>query len=125
MRTRRTSHLMPIAALVLVAAVVPTGAFATPYHAALASDAAGGYAVTSQDLRSPDAQDAARAAQVAAVRDLRSPDTRDVAAASLARNESGDVTPSRPAASTVATPSVSDAFDWGDAGVVNAYGGWG
>jgi hypothetical protein len=108
---------MLIAALVLVAAVFPSGAFAMRYDEAPGSDAAGDYAVASQDLRSPDAQDAGRASELAAVQDLRSPDTRDVAAASLARTESIDVSPSQTAPSVATTPSVSDAFDWGDAGL--------
>ena len=54
-----------------------------------------------QDLRSPDAADAGRAAEQGQYQDLRSPDARDA----------GRVVPQVPAASS--SPSSSDGFDWG------------
>jgi hypothetical protein len=60
------------------------------------------------DLRSPDARDAGRAAQVRVVQDLRSPDARDAAAGP---SVAGAVLAAHTA------PSVSDGFEWGDAGI--------
>ena len=100
MRTRRTSHLMLTAALVVIAATFPSGAVAMTSHSAATQETAG----PSQDLRTPDAQDAARASLVSASQDLRSPDAREAAATPLVH-------------SVALTPSVSDAFDWSDAGL--------
>lgn len=100
MRTRRTSHLMLTAALVVIAATFPSNAVATTAHSAATQETAG----PSQDLRTPDAQDAARASIVSASQDLRSPDAREAAATPLVH-------------SVASTPSVSDAFDWSDAGL--------
>ena len=80
------------AALVVVAAVLPAGAVAMP------------------DLRSPDAADAGRVAL--APQDLRSPDARDAAA-----GLDGDNAHSSGISSTRTAPSVSDGFEWGDAGI--------
>jgi hypothetical protein len=84
------------AALALVA-----GALAAPMAAAQSS----------QDLRSPDAQDAGARAQ--SVQDLRSPDTRDAA--------QGRGTSSAPQIMVVkvSRPQVpgSGGFDWADAGI--------
>jgi hypothetical protein len=79
-----------------------------------------------QDLRSPDVQDAASSAQQAT--DLRSPDVRDAAgsAQQLATPASDLRSPDGRDAATavvasvvtpVAEPSVSDAFQWGDAAI--------
>jgi hypothetical protein len=81
----------------------------SPMVSPLASDVA---ASTAQDLRSPDARDAALAAAASPAQDLRSPDARDAAReATVVRIESADASPSRSA------PSVSDGFEWGDAGI--------
>jgi hypothetical protein len=104
---------MLTAALVVVAATFPSGAFAMTSHSAGTHETAR----QSQDFRSPDAQDAARASVASASQDLRSPDARDVASESLARTELANVSPSHTAHSVAATPSVSDAFDWSDAGL--------
>lgn len=66
-----------------------------------------------QDLRSPDARDAARPASATAgsatAQDLRSPDTRDRAIAAGART--------RPIRAAAAITTVSDDFDRGDAAI--------
>jgi len=81
-------------ALVLAAAVWPAGAYAiTDPPGSVAPKAVPEVAVSAQqDLRSPDARDAAREAAVASV-------------------ESADVSPGRSA------PSASEGFEWGDAGI--------
>lgn len=85
----RRTHLITTAALVAACAVPATAA------------------AQGQDLRSPDARDAATASTQTAYQDLRSPDARDVG---------------RPPAQ-VATPVVEirdapgNGFDWGDAGI--------
>ena len=115
MRTRRTLEAKLTAALVIAAAVCPTGAYAKTDLSAPTGSEPEVHAAAPRDLRSPDARDAAQAAAVP--QDLRSPDTRDAAAAvSLAHGQiSGlsrsDVSPARPA------PSVSDGFEWSDAGI--------
>jgi hypothetical protein len=77
--------------------------------AALAAPAAS----AQQDLRSPDARDAARAAESQPVQDLRSPDTRDLAA--------GRGTFSAPEVTVVKVsepvPSSDGGLDWADAGI--------
>jgi hypothetical protein len=111
-------------ALVVAAAVWPAGAYAIPDpDVPVAPKAPPAVAVSApQDLRSPDARDAAREAVVApkavpevAVRmqhDLRSPDARDAArVTAVAPAESARVSPGPTA------PSVSDGFEWGDAGI--------
>jgi hypothetical protein len=97
------------AILVVAAATWPVGANATVENVpmgpspTIASQA--GAPPPAVDLRSPDARDAGRVAQATHVQDLRSPDARD-AAAGLS------VTP--PASH--AAPSISDGFEWGEAG---------
>jgi len=72
-------------------------------------------AFAQQDLRSPDARDAARAAPTAAAQrqDLRSPDARDAAA--------GRGTFNAPEVTVVRLPQPAPAadggIDWGDAGI--------
>ena len=101
-------------ALVIATAVWPSGAYAItdPASSGVPNAVPEVEASAPQDLRSPDARDAALAAEVSPPQDLRSPDTRDAArGAALARAESTGVSPSRSA------PSVSDSFEWGDAGI--------
>ena len=89
-------RIMLTTALVIGAAAWPAGAYATT------------------DLRSPDTRDAAAtAAEVAPPQDLRSPDARDAAAGggTSVRAEETGASPSRPVA------TVSDGFEWGDAGI--------
>ncbi|HEY1276953.1 MAG TPA: hypothetical protein VGF25_18755 [Thermoleophilaceae bacterium] len=65
-----------------------------------------------QDLRSPDARDAAAAAEAQQRQDLRSPDTRDAA--------QGRGTFSAPEVTVVKMPESSPqggGLDWGDAGI--------
>lgn len=81
-------------ALLVAAAVWPSGAYALP------------------DQPAPVASPAVADAQVRAPRDLRSPDARDAArGATFKRAESDGVSPGR------STPSVADGFEWGDAGI--------
>jgi hypothetical protein len=69
-----------------------------------------------QDLRSPDTRDAERAVDAPPSRDLRSPDARDAARdVPVAAAESARVEPRRSAA------SVSDRFEWSDAGIGAAF----
>ena len=81
-------HINVAATVAVVAALAPAGALARP----------------AQDLRSPDARDAALP-KPAALQDLRSPDAHDVAAGRPV------VVPAR----VVATSS--SGFDWGDAAI--------
>ena len=97
------------AILVVAAAAWPVGANADvqtiPMGPAPASVSQAGAPTAATDLRSPDARDAGRVAKAALVQDLRSPDTRDAAAG---LNVGAPV--------SHAAPSVSDGFDWGEAG---------
>ena len=98
-------------ALVIGAAAWPAGAYAItdpPSPVVPNSEA------TAQDLRSPDTRDVALKAEALAYQDLRSPDARDAArqdvpAATVAAH--ADVPATGP------SPSVSDGFQWGDAGI--------
>jgi hypothetical protein len=127
-RTRRTSCFMRIAALALAVAGLPSSAFAIGYPSgapakylhSLPASAAVVHPVASQDLRSPDARDAGRASEAAAVQDLRSPDARD-AAAGLSSAHAAGVSPSVGAPTVISTHSASDGFEWGDAGVGAAF----
>jgi hypothetical protein len=113
-------------AMVIGAVVWPAGAYAmTDPHPAVDPDAPSAQQVsTPKDLRSPDARDAALQAQASQSQDLRSPDARDAAGTAspaeitaaraqspTAPAETPGVSPSRSA------PSVSDGFEWGDAGI--------
>jgi hypothetical protein len=106
-------------ALVIAAAVWPAAAYAiTDPDVPVGPKAPPAVAASApQDLRSPDARDAARQAAVAPpaalrAQDLRSPDTRDAAGgAAVAPAESARVSATRSA------PSVSDGFEWDDAGI--------
>jgi hypothetical protein len=101
-------------ALVIGAAVWPSGAYAItdPPSEGVPNVVPELQASASQDLRSPDARDAAVKAETSPSQDLRSPDTRDAARErAAARAERTAVSPSRTAA------SVSDGFEWGDAGI--------
>ena len=105
----RRTQLITTAALVAACAVPATAA------------------AQGQDLRSPDARDAAAAAEEQAYRDLRSPDTRDAAAAAEEQAYQDLRSPdARDAGRTpveVPTPVVEirevpgSGFDWGDAGI--------
>ena len=75
-----------------------------------ASSAAGGQ-TPAVDLRSPDAQDAARPAHTIRAVDLRSPDARDAALPVGL----GPLTPV--SSSQVVEAADSEGFDWGDAGI--------
>jgi hypothetical protein len=105
---RSTMHLTRITAAALT--VLATVAFAAP----------AGAAEPAQDLRSPDARDAAALAQEryyssddGPAQDLRSPDARD---AELISHGLLRLEPTRtPAPATVATPS--SGFDWVDAAI--------
>jgi hypothetical protein len=100
MRARTT-----LSVLLIAAALSPAGAYAK-YDAPPTGTEAG--VSGGQDLRSPDAREAAGTAALPGPQDLRSPDARDAAAgASLASA----------VAATHAAPSVSDGFEWGDAGI--------
>jgi hypothetical protein len=109
-----------ITALAIATAVSPAGAYAIPDpDVPVALKAVPEVAVPAQqDLRSPDARDAAVAPKavpevaVPAQQDLRSPDARDAARdAAVAPVESARVSPEGSA------PSASDGFEWGDAGI--------
>ena len=100
---------------IVVALAAPAGANAQQdLRSPDARDAASGVSSTpvQQDLRSPDARDAASGVSSMPVQqDLRSPDARDAASVS--------VRPSVPAA-PVERPRVSDGFEWGHAGIGGA-----
>jgi hypothetical protein len=78
-------------------------------------------AVAQQDLRSPDARDAARLAEPGyylehPTQDLRSPDTRDATLISMGlREQPTTIAPAGHSSSTAATSSLG--FDWADAAV--------
>ena len=99
---RRSHILTAVVVLVAFAALVPS-AYAVYGPATPAEAVDQGY----QDLRSPDARDAAQAAKVEVAQDLRSPDARDAGRTPV----------------EVPTPVVeirevpSSGFDWGDAGI--------
>ena len=98
-------------ALLIGAVVWPSGAYAvTDPPSPVVPNAV----AAPQDLRSPDTRDAALKVEALASQDLRSPDARDAA------REGGAAAP--PAAhadvpATGPTASVSDGFEWGDAGI--------
>jgi hypothetical protein len=78
----------------------------------------------SQDLRSPDARDAAQASQTTQSQDLRSPDARDAALAPQARSyqdlrspDARDAGQRQPSPSAT-PPGDSTGTDWGDVGIV-------
>lgn len=102
------------AALAIAAAAWPAGANAVTDQAVpVAPKAVPKVAVSApQDLRSPDARDAGLAPAASPAQDLRSPDTRDAdRGAAVAPAESARVASGR------SGPSVSDGFEWGDAGI--------
>src|SRR5688500_14079493 len=78
---------------------------ATAATAALAFPAG---AAAQQDLRSPDARDAARETLGQPAQDLRSPDARDAAS---------DLAPAPVESSVTIVRTQGDGFDWGDAGI--------
>jgi hypothetical protein len=83
-----------------------------------------GPASAQQDLRSPDARDAAIASQTRNYQDLRSPDARDAGLASEARDYQDLRSPdARDAGRVPSTPSpapspTDDGTNWGDIGIV-------
>jgi hypothetical protein len=98
-------------ALVVGVAVWPAGAYAStdPPSPVVPNTAA-----APQDLRSPDTRDAALKVEALGVQDLRSPDARDAA------REVAIAAPTATHAEVPATgptASVSDGFEWGDAGI--------
>jgi hypothetical protein len=104
-------------AFVIAAAVWPSGAYAStdPPSPVVPTGVPDAEASSPQDLRS-DARDAALAAEASSLQDLRSPDARDAAReAAVTHVESARAAPSRSA------PSVSGGFEWGDAGIGAAF----
>jgi len=101
-------------ALAIAAAAWPAGAYAvTDQDVPVAPKAVPEVAASApQDLRSPDARDAGLAREASPPQDLRSPDTRDAdRGPAVAAAESARVAPD------ASRPSVSDGFEWGDAGI--------
>ena len=101
-------------ALVIAAAAWPAGAYAvTDQDVPVAPTAAPQVAASApQDLRSPDAADAGLARDASPPQDLRSPDARDAhRGAAVAASQSARVAPDP------SRPSVSNGFEWGDAGI--------
>ena len=97
--------------LVIAAVISPSAAYAIPDPLAPVP-VPHPQVSTTQDLRSPDARDAASAAKASPSQDLRSPDARDAAReVAVAPTESPRVSPKRPA------PSLSDGFEWSDAAI--------
>jgi hypothetical protein len=124
----RRTQLITTAALV-AACAVPAAAAGQPYEYMYSSDpnSAAERAQAPQDLRSPDARDAASASETPRYSDLRSPDARDAGrtpdtsvAQDLrspdARDAGRPQTP--PADNVVEIREVPNGgFDWGDAGI--------
>jgi len=101
-------------ALVIAAAAWPAGAYAvTDQDVPVAPTAAPQVAASApQDLRSPDARDAGLVRDASPPQDLRSPDARDAhRGAAVAASQSARVAPDP------SRPSVSNGFEWGDAGI--------
>jgi hypothetical protein len=97
---------------------------ATLTAALVAAAVAPSASVAYQDLRSPDARDAALASQAHSHQDLRSPDARDAALASQAHSYQDLRSPdARDAGQRQLSPSPtptgdSTGTDWGDVGIV-------
>jgi hypothetical protein len=109
---RRTQLIITTAALT-AALIAPTAASARFYEDLRSPDAkdaaAASTAQSSQDLRSPDAKDAAAASTAQSSQDLRSPDARDAGR---------DRPPVEIPAPTVEIRQIpATGFDWGDAGI--------
>jgi hypothetical protein len=120
-------RLASTTALAIAAAAWPAGAYAvTDQDVPVAPKAAPQVAASApQDLRSPDARDAGLAREASPPQDLRSghascfrgcflrsPDTRAAdRGPAVAAAESARVAPD------ASRPSVSDGFEWGDAGI--------
>jgi len=98
----RRSHILTTAAL-LAFCVAPGYATAMVDQPSPPSPAGHAY----QDLRSPDARDAALAAETQVAQDLRSPDARDAGRMS---------TPAQPQLVEI-REGPENGFDWGDAGI--------
>jgi hypothetical protein len=109
----RMLRLKLTTALVIATAVWPSGAYAItdPYSPVVPTAVPDAAASAPQDLRSPDARDAALAAE-APPQDLRSPDARDAARETEPIRAEGTGVSARRSA-----PSVPDSFEWGDAGI--------
>jgi hypothetical protein len=107
---RRTTLITTVA--LAAALVAPAAASALPYEYMYSYDPASAQtrSQNTQDLRSPDARDAATVSQQANVQDLRSPDARD------AGRDAKPVPVSAPAVEIREAPG----FDWGDAGIGGA-----
>jgi hypothetical protein len=104
---RRTTLITTVA--LAAALAVPAMAPAAPYEYMYSSepDSAQARSQNTQDLRSPDARDAASVNQQANVQDLRSPDARDAGR---------EVKPVPVVAPTVEIRE-APGFDWGDASI--------
>src|SRR5829696_8653058 len=98
----RRSHILTTAAL-LAFCVAPGYATAMVDQPSPPSPAGHAY----QDLRSPDARDAALSAETQVSQDLRSPDARDAGRVS---------TPAQPPLLEI-REGPENGFDWGDAGI--------
>jgi hypothetical protein len=122
---RRTQLITTVA--LAAAFVAPATSAARPWEDAHPQAAPASASNSYQDLRSPDARDAARPSETRQYSDLRSPDARDAAAAStqsayqdLRSPDARDV--GRPPVE-IPTPVVEirevpgSGFDWGDAGI--------
>lgn len=107
------THIRTTAAALAIAAALPTGATAQQdLRSPDARDAAGSPVQVRQDLRSPDTRDAASSPGIVLAtsgQDLRSPDARDAA-------RPVQLPTSGPAVSPVAGPS-GTSFHWGDFGI--------
>jgi hypothetical protein len=124
----RRSHILTAGALMALC-VAPGSAVAMPDQPAPPSSIAQSAGPAYNDLRSPDARDAAvQAAEPQVAQDLRSPDARDAAVQAdtpqVAQDlRSPDARDAGRVAPTVQQPIVeirqvpSNGFDWGDAGI--------
>jgi hypothetical protein len=99
-------------ALLIAAAVWPSGANARIDPPVLPTALPTVEASPPQDLRSPDARDAALAADTSPAHDQRSPNAREpFPGAAVGPGESAGMPASHPA------PSVSEGFGWSEAGI--------
>jgi len=118
----RRSHILTTAAL-LAFCVAPGYATAMVDQPSPPSPAGHAY----QDLRSPDARDAALSSETQVAQDLRSPDARDAALAAETQVSQDLRSPDARDAGRVSTPAQpplleiregpENGFDWGDAGI--------
>jgi len=102
----RRTHILTAVAL-LAGCVAPGYAYAMPDQPPPSSSLAATAAQSYNDLRSPDARDAALAAETQVAQDLRSPDARDAGRVSA---------PAQPQVVEI-RDAPENGFDWGDAGI--------